>query len=100
MIVGGRVEPDDYAVDRETLEILDRKIGRKDKASIVEGENVKTINVGKDLSRRQALSDDKIKEIAIISLKVEKFLIPLKILSGVQGVINYGYSNREQSQSE
>jgi len=72
LIVGGRVEPDDYVVDRETLEIVERKIGRKDKMNVIKDEEVKIVVVERELAEKQALSDDKIKEIALISLKVEK----------------------------
>jgi len=72
LIVGGRVEPDDYVVDRETLEIVERKIGRKDKMNVIKDEEVKIVVVERELAEKQALSDEKIKEIALISLKVEK----------------------------
>jgi pyruvate,water dikinase len=75
IVVGGRVEPDDYVVDRETLEIVERKIGRKDKMTIIEGEEVRVTDVKEELAKEQVLSDEKIKEIAKISLKVEKIFI-------------------------
>lgn len=72
MIVSGRVEPDGYTIDRETLEIGERKIGRKNKMNTIKGEETKIIDVKKKLAERQALSDNKVKEIAVTSLKVEK----------------------------
>jgi pyruvate,water dikinase len=72
MVVGGRVEPDDYVVNRETLEIVERKIGRKSIMTAIEGKETKVVNVERELAESQALSDEKIKEIAKISLKVEK----------------------------
>jgi pyruvate,water dikinase len=72
IVVSGRVEPDEYVVDRETLEIVERKIGSKNIMTAIEGEKIKTVNVGRELAESQALSDDQIKEIAKISLKVEK----------------------------
>ncbi|RLI92286.1 MAG: hypothetical protein DRO65_00225 [Candidatus Altiarchaeales archaeon] len=72
MIVGGRVEPDDYSVDRETLEIIERKIGRKDKMSTLESREVKIVDIKEELAKKQALSDDKVKEIAQASLKIEE----------------------------
>ena len=71
MIVGGRVEPDDYVVDRETLEIVEKKIGRKNKMSTVESEEIKVIGIKKELAEKQVLSDDKIKEITKTCLKVK-----------------------------
>lgn len=72
MIVNGKVEPDDYTVDRGTLEIVEKKIGRKTKMSTVKREGTKIVDIGKELTEKRVLSDDKIKEIANICLKVEK----------------------------
>ena len=72
MIVGGKVEPDAYTVDRENLEIVKKKIGRKDKMSIVKSEGIEAVDVGKEVAERQVLSNDRIIEIAKTCLKVEK----------------------------
>ena len=72
MIVSGKVEPDNYTVNRENLEIREKKIGRKNKMSTVESEEIKIVEIGKELAEKQVLSDDKIKEIAKVCLKVEK----------------------------
>ena len=72
MIAGGKVEPDDYTVDRETLEIVEKKIGRKDKMSIVESEKIKVVNVQNEDAVRQVLSGEEIKEITQICFKVEE----------------------------
>jgi pyruvate,water dikinase len=72
MVVGGKVEPDDYVVDRETLEIVERKMGRKDKMSIIEGEEVKVIDVKEELAKERVLPDGKIKEIAETCLRIER----------------------------
>jgi pyruvate,water dikinase len=72
IIVGGRVEPDDYIVNRETLEIVERKIGRKDIMRVIKDREIKTVSVKEELAGREVLSDEKVKEIAKISLKVEK----------------------------
>ena len=71
MIVSGRVEPDDYMVDRKTLEITDKKIGRKTKMSTVEAEEIKVIEVRKELSEMQVIPDEKVKELAILCLDIE-----------------------------
>jgi len=74
MIVSGKVEPDDYIVDRESSEIVERKIGRKGKMSIVENEVTKVIDIEKEIANKQVLSDDRVKEIAKNCLKIEKIL--------------------------
>lgn len=72
MIVGGKVDPDDYIVDRETLKIKYRKIRKKNKISKVEGEGIKLIEIEEESAEKLVLSDDKIIEIAKTCLKVEK----------------------------
>ena len=72
MIVGGKLEPDDYIVERQRLEIKGKKIGRKNKMSTIESENVKVVDVETKLASQQVLPNDKIKELAKTCLKVEK----------------------------
>ena len=72
MVVSGKVEPDDYTIDRQSLEILEKKIGRKGKMSTIESEKTKVVDVEKELAKKQVLSYDNIKEIAQTCLKVEK----------------------------
>jgi len=72
MTVSGNVEPDDYAVNRETLEITEKKIGYKDKMSICQSGQVEIIEVEKELAEKQVIPDERIKEIAKICLNIEK----------------------------
>lgn len=72
MIVSGKVEPDDYIVDRERLEILDKDIGNKDKMTACEKGTIEIIKVKDEDQRKQAIADERIKEIADTCLKVEK----------------------------
>ncbi|RJS75588.1 hypothetical protein CW714_00165 [Methanophagales archaeon] len=72
MIVSGKVEPDDYVVDRETLEIMEKKIGNKNKMSVCHGGQVEIIEVEKELAGRQVILNEKVEEIAKICLDIEK----------------------------
>lgn len=72
IIAGGKVDPDDYTVDRKTLEIVEKKIGKKNKKNVVEITGIKVFEVERELAEKQVLSDYKIKEIAEACLKVEK----------------------------
>lgn len=72
MIVSGKTEPDDYILNRETLQITEKKIGRKEKMSIVESGKSKVVDVEKELAEKQVLSNDRVIEIAKTCLKVEK----------------------------
>ena len=53
IIVGGKVDPDDYTVNKKTFEILEKIIGMKKKMSIVKDEGIKIVDVGKDLAKKQ-----------------------------------------------
>jgi pyruvate,water dikinase len=72
MLVGGKVEPDDYHVDRETLEITEKNIGGKTKMSISRSGVIEVIGVKKVLIQKQVIPDEEVKEIAKICLKIEK----------------------------
>jgi len=71
LIVSGKVQPDSFVVDRETLEILEKQIGNKSKMSTCRGGQIEVSNVRKEHARKWAIPDEKIREIAKISLKVE-----------------------------
>lgn len=72
IIVSGKVDPDGYTVDRETLKIKEKKIGRKSRMSTLEDEQVKTVEVEKDLAKKAVLCDNKIREIVQLCLKVQR----------------------------
>lgn len=72
MIVSGEIEPDYYRINKEALEVLEKKIGRKDKMSILRSGKPKVVNVKRNHAKEQVLSDDKMEEIAETCLKVEK----------------------------
>ena len=74
IIVSGKVEPDEYVVDRETLEITGKKIGRKNKMSTVDIREIKVIDVETEFAKNQAISDEKIKEIAAACLNIGEIL--------------------------
>ncbi len=71
-IVGGKVTPDTYVVDKRTLKIDSKKISRKEIMIVYEnGRNVQK-EVPEELKERQALSDDLIIELAKIGIEIEK----------------------------
>ena len=74
IIVSGIVEPDDYVVDRETLDIVEKRIRRKSKMSSVKGGGIKIVDMEEGLAEKQVLSEDKIKEIARTCLEVEEIV--------------------------
>ena len=72
LIVGGKVEPDGYVIDRETMECVEKKIGEKNKMSVCRNGKSEVEEVRDELVEKQAISDKKVGEVAQISLKVEK----------------------------
>ena len=70
IIVSGKIEPDEYVISRETLRIVNKRLGNKNKISICQDGGTEVINI-KD-KKRQAISDERIKEIAKICLNVEE----------------------------
>lgn len=54
MIVSGKVEPDDYRVNKETLKIVEKRIGRKDRVSVIKNEEIKVFDVKKGFAEKQS----------------------------------------------
>lgn len=72
LIVSGRIQPDDYIVDRETLEILDIRIGVKKRMNICKEKGTEIIEIKKELIEMQVIPDEKIQEIAKICSEIGK----------------------------
>lgn len=72
MVVSGKVGPDDYVIDRETLGVAEMKIGNKNMMSICQSGQVVVIGVEKELAERQVIPDEKVKEVAQTCLNIEK----------------------------
>ncbi len=72
-IVGGKVTPDTYFVDKETLEIKEKKIATK-KKKLVDNPKGGTIEkkVSEEKRKAQVLSDKEIKKLSDYSIKIEE----------------------------
>lgn len=71
-IVSGSVTPDNYEVDKESLELINKKINHQDFMLIKEAGKNTEIKLGETKSKLQKLSDEKIKELAKIGKKIEE----------------------------
>ncbi len=72
-VVSGRVTPDEYIVDKKTLEILEKNIAEQKIMVVRKPEGGTTeVEVPPDMRGRQKLQDDKIKELAKIGRDIEK----------------------------
>ena len=71
-VVSGSITPDEYTVSRKSLEILGRKISKKEwfLTKDAKGENVKK-DVPEEYQNKSSLNDDEIKELAGLAVKIE-----------------------------
>ncbi|MDR1196847.1 MAG: hypothetical protein LBL08_01045 [Candidatus Nomurabacteria bacterium] len=73
LIVQGMITPDDYVVDKNSFQILDKTIAAKRKMMVYEnGENIEE-DVEAHLAEEQCLDDEDIIKLAQIIIDVEKF---------------------------
>ncbi len=73
-VVGGKVTPDEFIVDKKTLKIIDKKISRKEIMIVYDpakGENV-VVKVPEDMATKPSISDEEAVELARYGLKIEK----------------------------
>ena len=72
-VVGGEVTPDSYVVDRDTLTAKETTIGAKEQKIIYAGEQGTRLEEIAESDRgRSSLSDELLKELGSLALKVEK----------------------------
>ncbi len=73
-LVLGKVNPDMYKVSKDSMEILEKNIGRKDKMHVRDISTEKTveIDVPEDKREEQVLTEDEVKELTRHALKLEE----------------------------
>ncbi|KSW12328.1 phosphoenolpyruvate synthase [Pyrodictium occultum] len=73
-VVAGKVTPDEFVVDKKTLEIVDKKISRKEIMITYDPETGGTVEVKlpEDKATEPSLSDDEVKALARYGLMIEK----------------------------
>jgi len=72
-IVSGEVTPDEYIVDKNTLQILEVKVNRKDVMTIFDPEKMtKKVDVPNDKKEIRCLSDEEVKKLAELGKKIEE----------------------------
>jgi len=76
LIVSGKIQPDNFIVDRETLEVIEKRLGNKNRMSICKGEGTEVVEIKKELIEKQVITDEKIKETAKVCLDMEKIFGP------------------------
>lgn len=71
MIVGGRVTPDHYVVDKKTLKIKSKTIVAQSEQMVRAKKDNKVVSVSRAFQKAQKLPDEKIVELAKIGKKIE-----------------------------
>ncbi len=74
LVVSGAITPDRYVVDKNTMKILEKKLGKQDKMRVKDPLSGKTIEVDvpSEKKGKQVLSDEEIVELAKIVKKIEE----------------------------
>lgn len=73
-VVGGRVTPDEYAVSKSDLRILEKKVATKKVMAVRSkaGGLTEEVEVPEDLQNKQVLTDEQIVELARYGLAIER----------------------------
>ncbi len=72
-VVGGQVTPDTFVVDRETLTAKETMIGTKEQQIVSDGDQgTRLEDIAEDERGQSSLSEDALKELASLALKVER----------------------------
>jgi phosphoenolpyruvate synthase/pyruvate phosphate dikinase len=85
-VVGGHVTPDGFVVRKDSNEIIERRIANKKLRSVLDTNGTRLEDVPPELSTVPSLSDDAIREIAILASCVEQLYgLPVDIEWAWQG---------------
>jgi pyruvate,water dikinase len=72
-VVGGKVTPDEFVVDKKTLKIIEKRINKKEIMIVYDpekGENV-VVKVPEDMATKPSLSDEEAVTLAKYGIKIE-----------------------------
>ncbi|MHA1238655.1 MAG: phosphoenolpyruvate synthase [Candidatus Odinarchaeia archaeon] len=81
-VVSGTVTPDTFVVDKNTLKIVEKHIGRKSTKEIVDKKTGKiiTVKIPEEAQKKQCITDEQVIELAKIAKKIEAhYGIPMDI---------------------
>lgn len=85
-IVQGKVTPDQFCVDKRSLQINSKKIGLQDVKFVKVGKLNKEVRLKKSEGGRQKISDLEVKEIARLGREIEKhYFFPQDIEWAIEG---------------
>ncbi|BEP17446.1 pyruvate, water dikinase [Pyrofollis japonicus] len=72
-VVGGKVTPDEFVVDKKTLEIKEKRISEKKIMITYDPETGKNVEmaVPEEMAKKPSLSDDEVKQLAKYGIQIE-----------------------------
>lgn len=70
-VVSGAITPDNYVIEKNTLNIFDKYISNQDKQLVKNDNKNEWIDVEENKQEQQKLSDDKIQELSKLIVKIE-----------------------------
>lgn len=70
-VVSGAITPDNYVIEKDTLNIFDKYISSQDKQLVKNDNKNEWIDVEENKQEQQKLSDDKIQELSELIVKIE-----------------------------
>lgn len=86
MIVGGRVTPDHYVVDKKSFSIVKKDVQKQEIQLIKVGRENKEVKVSLAWQKKQKLADKLIAELANVGFQIEKhYFFPQDVEWGVEG---------------
>ncbi len=72
MLVQGLITPDNFLIDKNSLKIKERKIDTQETMMIFDGGQNKEVPVPAEKQNSAVLSDEQLKELAMMAIKIEK----------------------------
>lgn len=72
VVVSGQVEPDTYVVDKKTLALTSSRVGSKAREIVRVDGAQRTLDVPEDRQRARVLSDDDVRALAALGMRIEK----------------------------
>src|SRR3989344_2942156 len=72
VVVGGTLKPDNYVVDKESLQIVHKELAKQDWMLARASKGNKQVNLKPELREKQKISDKLILEVARLGLKLER----------------------------
>ncbi|MFH0969542.1 MAG: PEP/pyruvate-binding domain-containing protein [Patescibacteria group bacterium] len=71
-IVGGKITPDTYVIDKKKMKIMDKNISNQSMMIVRNNNGIKEVKISKNIQEKQKFSDKKIMELAKICIGIEK----------------------------